>query len=303
MKNKNLIAVIGPTAIGKTSLAIDVARHYKCPVLSADSRQVYREMKIGTAVPSPDELDAAPHHFIQHKSIHDNYSAGDFEKEALAKLRELFKDNDKVVLVGGSGLYLKAVCEGLDYFPEIQKTTRENLNREYRDKGLTPLCDELAEVDPMSYQKVDRSNPQRVIRALEVFRESGETYSSFLNQPKAGRFFETLKIGLTAERQVIYDRIEQRVDLMMEDGLLNEAEELYPYRHIQALNTVGYKELFSYFDGDIELQKAVDAIKTHTRRFAKRQLTWFRKDKSIHWFEQPVELEEILTTIKTRTED
>lgn len=299
--SKTLISIIGPTAIGKTALSIKIAQQFDCPIISADSRQVYREMSIGTAVPSAEELKAAEHYFIQHRSIHENYSAGDFEKEALAKLRKLFEKYDKVVMVGGSGLYLKAVFEGLDHFPEIKPETRENLNRAYQKNGLLSLVEELQKADPESFEKIDLSNPQRVIRALEVLRESGKAYSTFLNQPKDKRFFKPIKIGLTAERQIIYDRIEKRVDLMMEEGLLEEAKKLEPNRNVQALNTVGYKELFSYLDGEISLETAVEEIKKNTRRFAKRQLTWFRKDNQIKWFEQPADFEKVIEEVESQS--
>ncbi|MFD1096528.1 tRNA (adenosine(37)-N6)-dimethylallyltransferase MiaA [Salegentibacter chungangensis] len=292
-KKKYLINLVGPTAIGKTAMGIKLANHYNTEIISADSRQFFKEMKIGTAVPSDEELAAAPHHFIQHISVEDDYSVGDFEKEALAKIEELFQTKDVVIMLGGSGLYVKSVIEGLDYFPEVDPQIRKDLNEILEKEGLEKLQEELKGSDPEYYAKADIENPHRIIRALEICRGTGKPYSSFLNRDKESRTFESISIGLTADREIIYDRINRRVDLMMEEGLEKEAERLFEKRHLNALNTVGYKELFSYINGQIGLEEAVSEIKKNTRRFAKRQLTWFRKDKSIKWFDYKTPASEI----------
>ncbi|PTX43742.1 tRNA dimethylallyltransferase [Christiangramia gaetbulicola] len=279
-----LINIIGPTAIGKTSLSIKVARHFNTEIISADSRQFFREMKIGTAVPEKHELEAARHHFIQHISIGDNYSVGDFERDANKKLEELFKSHDLVVMVGGSGLYIKAVTEGLDNFPEVDPQIRKNLNKRLEEDGIDWLQQKLFVLDPDYYKTADVQNPHRLIRALEICIETGKPFSSFLDQEKKERDFKTISIGLTADRELIYERINKRVDLMIENGLVEEARALYSKRELNALNTVGYKELFQYFDGGIDLETVISEIKKNTRRFAKRQLTWFRKDENIKWF-------------------
>ena len=296
-----LINIVGPTAIGKTALAIQIAKHFQTEIISADSRQFFKEMKIGTAVPDAEELAAAPHHFIQHISIKDQYNVGDFEKDALAKLKDLFQKKNIVVMVGGSGLYIKAVTEGLDEFPEVDKDIRQNLNEHLEKDGLDWLQKKLYMLDPEYYKTADLQNPHRVIRALEICIGTEKPFSSFLNQGKEQRNFQTITIGLTAERALIYDRINRRVDLMMENGLLEEARMLYPHRDLNALNTVGYKELFAYLDGDMDLETAVSEIKKNTRRFAKRQLTWFRKDEAIEWFEYDSELQKVINFIESRT--
>ena len=293
MKTNYLINIVGPTAIGKTSLAIQLANKFNTEIISADSRQFYKEMSIGTAVPSAEELQAAKHHFIQHISIKDNYNVGDFESEAIKKLDELFKNNKIVIMVGGSGLYTKSVLEGLDYFPEVSLEIRQELNVKLEKEGLDSLQQQLHKLDPDYYKIVDLENPHRVIRALEVCISSGKPYSSYLNQPKKKRNFTAISIGLSAEREIIYDRINRRVDLMIAEGLLDEAKALFPKRELNALNTVGYKELFSYLEGKDSLETAVSEIKKNTRRFAKRQLTWFRKDQEINWFDYKTPVEEI----------
>lgn len=295
-----LICVVGPTAIGKTKLAINIAQLYNTEIISADSRQFFKEMTIGTAVPSSQELDAAPHHFIQNKTIFETYSVGDFEIEALETLKQLFKKKDVAVMVGGSGLYVDAVVKGLDSFPKVPKEIREALTLELEENGLASLQKELENKDAQYYKKVDHQNPHRVIRALEVIRASGKPYSSFLNQKKKERFFDTLYVGLTAEREVIYSRINQRVDKMMDEGLLDEAKKLYKHRELNALQTVGYKELFEYLDGTVELEVAVSEIKKNTRRFAKRQNTWFKKNPAIHWFNYTTSAEKIVQELKSK---
>jgi tRNA dimethylallyltransferase len=284
-KTKTLIVVVGPTGIGKTKLAIDLAQHYGTEVISADSRQFFKEMTIGTAVPSAEELVAARHHFIQHRSIFESYSVGDFESDALSLLDSLFQKHDVVIMAGGSGLYIKAVVEGLDAFPEVDARYRETLNYELNKTGLAPLQAELRKVDPNYAAVADMDNPHRVIRALEICRATGKTFSSFLGKPKPQRSFQTQYIGITADRELIYDRINCRVDLMMEMGQLKEAEGLFAHRALNALQTVGYQELFNYFEGKWTLDFAISEIKKNSRRYAKRQLTWLRKNEAIHWVE------------------
>ena len=293
MNNKVLISVVGPTAIGKTALGVHIAKYFNTEIISADSRQFFKEMSIGTAVPTPEELAAVKHHFIQHISIEDQYSVGDFEKEAIPTISELFKKHNVVVMVGGSGMYVKSIIEGLDDFPEIDPHIRKNLNKSLEQNGLQKLQEQLKKLDPEYYEKADKENPHRVIRALEICIGTGKKFSSFLNKKKQQRNFDIIEIGLMADRQIIYDRINLRVDLMIQEGLLVEAENLYPKRHLNALNTVGYKELFRYFDQEIELKFAISEIKKNTRRFAKRQLTWFRKNNNIHWFDYTTEPQQI----------
>lgn len=300
MSKKHLISIAGPTAIGKTSLSIQLANAFNTQILSADSRQFFREMSIGTAAPTANELKAAPHHFIHHISIEDEYSVGDFERDALSKAEELFRKNNTLILVGGSGLYIKSFLEGLDHFPEINPEIRKDLNEQLEQNGLEPLQDQLKLVDSDYYNQVDIHNPHRVVRALEVSLGTGKPFSSFLNIAKAPRNFQTIKIGLTAPREVIYERINRRVDIMMENGLLDEAKQLYPYRKLNALNTVGYKELFDFIEGKWDLQTAVEEIKKNTRHFAKRQLTWFRKEKDIQWFDHTTALEEIVLYLNSQ---
>lgn len=285
MKSKTLITVVGPTAIGKTSLAIELANGFNTEIISSDSRQFYKEMQIGTAVPSPEELQLAKHHFIQHISIHDSYSVGDFELQAMRCLNELFQTHDIVVMAGGSGLYNKAIVEGLDHFPKVDVGIREELNRQLAEEGIAVLQEQLQTLDPVSYSTIDLQNPHRLIRALEICIGTGKPFSSFLNLKQQQRSFNTIKIGLTAERSVIYKRINKRVDIMIENGLLDETKSLYPHRYLNALQTVGYKELFQYIEGEISLEFAVSEIKKNTRRFAKRQLTWLNKEQDIHWFD------------------
>lgn len=298
MINNTLIVVVGPTAIGKTSLSIELAKHFNCEIVSADSRQFYKEMRIGTAVPSAEELLQVKHHFIQHKSIHENYSVGDFEKDAINKLESLFATNNYAILVGGSGLYVDAVTKGLDSFPEVPTDVREQLQKAYKEDGIVYLQNQLKKLDPVYYEKVDIHNTHRVMRALEICISTNKPYSSFITQPKKKRPFKIIKIGITAERPIIYDRINQRVDIMVEEGLLTEVKSLYPYKELNALNTVGYKEIFNYMDGIWDLEFAISEIKKNTRRFAKRQLTWFRKDKEIHWFDYETSKEHIIETIQ-----
>jgi len=278
-KNKKiLLTVVGPTAIGKTSLAIDLALHFGTEIISCDSRQFFKEMSIGTAVPSSEELAQVKHHFIQHKSIFDTYSVGDFERDAITLLKELFKQHNVVIMVGGSGLYADTVVYGLDDFPEVSPEIRNELNELYQKQGITYLQTRLKDLDPIQYTQMDVQNPQRMMRALEVCIASGKPYSSFLNKKETLRDFTNITIGLTAEREVVYNRINERVELMLENGLLIEAQTLFPHKKLNALQTVGYRELFNFFEGKTSLDFAIEEIKKNTRRFAKRQYTWFHKN-------------------------
>lgn len=283
LTKKTLIVIAGPTASGKTAAAISLAQHYNTVILSADSRQFYREMSIGTAKPSWAELAAVKHYFIDSHSITESFSVGDFEKQALSLLDELFQIHDVIILVGGSGLYIKALTEGFDDIPQADSEIREKLNKEFAENGIEPLQKKLQEVDPDYYAEVDLNNPQRIIRALEVYQTTKKPFSSYRKAGINTRPFNTLKIALDMPREVLYHRINQRVDIMIEQGLVNEARSLIFHRHLNALNTVGYSELFDHFDDKIGLEKAIEQIKQNTRHFAKRQLTWFRKDKEIHW--------------------
>jgi tRNA dimethylallyltransferase len=294
-----LICILGPTAIGKTSLSLKLANYLSTEIVSADSRQFYKEMNIGTAVPTADELKQAKHYFIQHISVTDDYNVGKFEEETINLLTEIFKTHSKAILVGGSGLYQKAVTEGLNSFPDIPSNIREKYNTILNHNGIKELQNLLKEKDPESYNSIEISNPRRLTRALEVVDVSGKSFSYFQNQKKKKREFDVVKIGLEAPRKVIYDRIEQRVDLMIEQGLIEEAKQLHPFKQHNALQTVGYKELFAHFDGEVSLDQAISEIKKNTRRFAKRQLTWFKKDKDIHWLHYETSLEELLVHIKT----
>ena len=298
MKTNYLITVCGATGIGKTRWAIELARQYRTEILSADSRQFYREMSIGTAVPSEAQLKAVPHHFIQHKSIHEPYSVGDFQRDAMERISDLFRTHDHVLLVGGSGLYLDAVTKGLDEFPETAPGVREALETAYQKDGLGPLQQRLQELDPGYYQRADIANPRRVLRALEVCISGGKPYSSYLGRRKAPQEFLHIPLGIEAPRPTLYERIDRRVEDMMAHGLLEEAAGLLPYRHLTALQTVGYQELFAYLDGETDLETAVEAIKRNTRRFAKRQGTWFRKNPEILWIPYDAPLETGLRAIE-----
>lgn len=306
MRNNFLITIIGPTAIGKTALSIALAKHFDCDILSCDSRQFYKEMKIGTAVPSNEELAAAKHHFIQNKSIFENYSVGDFEQEAIQKLDELFLQNNIQIMVGGSGLYVDAVLKGFDDFPEIDENIRIQLNTDFEEFGITYLQQKLKELDVDYYQKLEADNPQtlqnpqRMKRFAEVCIGSGKPYSSFLNQKKNSRNFTPIIIGLEAEREIMYDRINQRVDIMIAEGLLEEAKTLYSNKNLNALQTVGYRELFDCFDGKTTLDFAIEEIKKNTRRFAKRQLTWFKRTENVSWFDYKTKTVTIINHINSK---
>lgn len=291
MKTNYLITIIGPTAIGKTALSIALAKYFKCEIISCDSRQFFKEMKIGTAVPTEEELNAATHHFIQNKSVFENYSVGDFEREALLKLDELFQKNNIQIMVGGSGLYVEAVLRGFDDFPDIIPAIREEIRKNYEEKGLEFLQQKLQELDTDYFNKLSTENPQtlqnpqRMMRFVEVCLGTGKPYSSFLNQKKNTRNFTPIIIGLEANREIMYERINRRVDLMLQEGLLEEVKTLFPNKHLNALQTVGYRELFDCFDNKTSLEFAVEEIKKNTRRFAKRQLTWFKRTENVQWFD------------------
>jgi tRNA dimethylallyltransferase len=294
--SKTLISIVGPTAVGKTALAIQVAQHLGTEIISADSRQFFKEMEIGTAKPSVEELSAAPHHFINSHHITEFFSTGDFEVQVMALLKDLFKEKDQVVMCGGSGLYVNAVLNGLDELPATDLSIRAALNERFQSEGLEGIKAELASLDPEYYAQVDQFNTQRLIRGLEFVLSTGKKLSSFQQNSKKTRPFNILKIGLNKDRQALYDQINNRVDQMMEKGLLEEVKDLLPYRELNALKTVGYAELFGYLNGNCSLAEAVDKIKQNTRRFAKRQLTWFRRDEEIKWFE-PEQTTEILAYI------
>ncbi|WP_398454108.1 tRNA (adenosine(37)-N6)-dimethylallyltransferase MiaA [Sphingobacterium thalpophilum] len=298
-KRKTLIAIVGPTAVGKTAMAISLAQYFKTEIISADSRQFYREMSIGTAKPEAAELAAVPHHFINSHHITQDYSAGDFEREALAKLDELFRQHDVVVMVGGSGLFVRALCEGLDDLPKAGAEVRERLNSELADLGLEVMKERLKIIDPAYFEVADVDNPQRVVRALEVFEATGTPMSMFHKKEVEKRPFDILTIGLNMDRTALYGRINSRVDHMMEAGLLAEVESLLPYKMKPALLTVGYAELFDFLDGKQSLSEAVDKIKQNSRRYAKRQITWFKKYGNTHWF-QPSETVEIIRFIESQ---
>jgi tRNA dimethylallyltransferase len=307
LKNmKYLITIIGPTAIGKTSLSIVLANYFKCDIISCDSRQFFKEMTIGTAVPNKAELASATHHFIQNKSVFENYTVGDFEKEAMAKLDELYLTNDYVILVGGSGLYVDAILKGFDEFPEIDASVRLAVNSNYEKLGIGYLQQKLEVLDPDYCERLTKENPQtlqnpqRMMRFVEVCIGSGKPYSSFLNQKQNSRNFTPILIGLEADRKTIYNRINQRVDIMMNEGLLAEAKSLFPNKELNALQTVGYRELFSYFDREISLEFAIEEIKKNTRRFSKRQLTWFKRNENTKWFDFETPYEEIVAYINSK---
>ena len=299
-----LITIIGPTAIGKTALSIALAKHYGCDIISCDSRQFFKEMRIGTAVPSDEELAVAPHHFIQNKSIFENYSVGDFEQEALDKLEELFQKNNIQIMAGGSGLYVDAVLKGFDDFPDIDESVRTEINAKYDELGIIYLQEQLQKLDSEYFQKLQTENPQtlqnpqRMKRFVEVCLGTRKPYSSFIGKRKNQRNFTPIIIGLEADREIIYDRINQRVDIMLNEGLLTEAQTLYPNKRLNALQTVGYRELFDYFDGKTTLEFAIEQIKMNTRRFAKRQITWFKRTENVSWFDYLADRKKIIKVIE-----
>ena len=284
MKEKQLIVIVGPTAVGKTALAISLAQRHKTEIISADSRQIYRELEIGTAKPTPKELSAVRHHFINSQSIIEEYDAGQFGREALERIHHLFQHHEKIVLCGGSGLYVKAVTEGFDEMPEVPEGVREGIVRNYQEKGLAWLHQQLEEADPDYFASVDQQNPQRLMRALELSLATRKPMATLRKASKLQHPFQVLKIGLELEREELYSRIDQRMDAMIEHGLFDEAAKLYPQRHLNALQTVGYREIFDFIDGLYDRDEAIRLLKRNSRRYAKRQFTWFKKDKEITWF-------------------
>lgn len=297
-----LISIIGPTAVGKTALAIYLANKLKTEIISADSRQIYREMNIGTAKPSEEELAQAPHHFIDSHSVETLYSAGQFGRDAQVLLQQLFQKHQVMIAVGGSTLYFKALWEGFDEMPEVPNSVREGLNKELQASGLEKLLEELKTHDETYYEQVDRQNAQRVVRALEIIRATGKSFSSFRKAKKQDLPYENLKIGLNMERELLFERINQRMDVMIADGLFEEAEKLYPFRENNALQTVGYSEIFGFMEGKYDKEEAIRLLKRNSRRYAKRQLTWFKRYDDIHWFE-PTEREKVERLIKDEIED
>lgn len=296
---KTLIVIAGPTAIGKTALAIQLANYFNTEIVSADSRQFYKEMEIGTAKPSETELATAKHHFINSHSITDNVSVGDYEKEANQLIEKLFENHDQVILAGGSGLFIHAICNGFDELPSASQETRDRLNNLLKTSGIKPLQDKLKEADPVYFAEVDLNNPQRLIRALEVYETTGKAFSAYRTQSIKNRPFNIIKIGLNTERSNLYNHINERVDKMVENGLVEEVESLKPFRNLNALNTVGYSEILQYLDGKYSREEAIDKIKQNTRRFAKRQITWFNKSQDIKWFE-PGQFDLIIDYINSR---
>ena len=308
MKNY-LIIIVGPTAIGKTALSIKIAKHFNTEIISCDSRQFYKEMTIGTAVPSTEELMAVPHHFIQNKSIFDNYTVGDYENEVLPVIDQLFHKNNIQVVVGGSGLYVDAILKGFDEFPEVSEEIKQQIENEYNKDGISYLQNQLNHLDPTYTEFLQNTNPQTLVnpqrmkRFVGVCLASNKPYSSFLNQKKANRNFIPILIGLNADRNIIYQRINNRVDLMMQNGLLKEINDLYPHKHLNALQTVGYRELFDYIDEKLTLEQAVEQIKKNTRRFSKRQLTWFQRYETVEWFDFNTPAQSIISKISTKIND
>ena len=297
--DNTLVVITGPTAVGKTALTIELARHYHTPVINADSRQIYRELRIGTAAPSEEQLQQAKHYFVGNKSIHDYYNASMYEQDVLQVLKG--EPSDTNILSGGSMMYIDAVCNGIDDIPTVREDIREEMKRRYEEEGLEALCEDLRRLDPEHYAIVDRQNYRRVIHALEICYQTGRTYTSFRTQSKKERPFRIVKIGLNRDRDELYNRINARVDAMMEQGLLHEAESLYDQRQLNALNTVGYKEMFDYIDGRWSLDEAVERMKGNTRRYARKQLTWFKRDEEVRWF-HPDQIDKILNYIEVTRE-
>lgn len=305
MKNltdKILLVVAGPTAVGKTDTSIALAQYFDTEIISSDSRQFFKEMKIGTAVPEPKQLAAVKHHFIQHLSIQDYYNSYDYEQDVLELATEIFAKKDIIVLTGGSMLYIDAVCKGIDEIPTITKAVRERVERQYEQKGLVFMQNVLKELDRTFYESIDLQNPKRVLHAIEVCLQAGQPYSALRKNTPQKRPFHILKIGIHRERENLYERINNRVDLMLEAGLEQEARELFPYRGLNALKTVGYKELFAYFDGDYDRMEAIRLIKRNTRHYAKRQLSWFRKDEDMKWF-SPDKVDDIIAYVEQKQKE
>ena len=282
--SKTLIVITGPTAVGKTDLCLDIAKYFGIPIINADSRQIYREIKIGTAAPTEEQLQQVRHYFVGTQALTDYYSASIYEQEVMSLLDTLFQTSDYALLSGGSMMYIDALCNGIDDIPTVDDETRNTLKRRLAEEGLESLCEQLRVLDPEHYEIVDKKNPRRVVHALEICLMTGRTYTSFRTNEHKERPFNIIKIGLTRDREIIYERINRRVDIMMEQGFLDEARSVYPLRHLNALNTVGYKELFAYLDGTWSLDEAIERIKGNTRRYARKQLTWYKKDPLVTWF-------------------
>ena len=299
MSTKTLIVIVGPTGSGKTSLSLSVAQHYACPIISTDSRQFYRGIPIGTAQPTAEEQAAVEHHFIASHALEDDFNCGAYEVAALRRLKELFLKHDVVVAVGGSGLYIKALTEGMDELPEVSAELRQRLATRLQSEGLETLAEELKALDPTFYEVVDRKNPARVLRALEVCIATGKPYSSLRTGVRRERDFNIIKIGTQMDREVLYERIDRRVDIMIDEGLEQEARAVYDKRHLNSLQTVGYREMFDYFDGTTTRDEAIELIKRNSRRYAKRQMTWFRRDEEIAWF-APSDCDKILQYIDSK---
>lgn len=297
--NKTLIVITGPTAVGKTALCLDIAKHFDIPIINADSRQIFRELKIGTARPTEEQMQEVKHYFVGMLGLEDYYSASLFEQQVLELLDQQFQTHDYALMAGGSMMYIDAVCDGIDDIPTIDDATRDLMKKRLAEEGLEKLCEELKILDPEYYDIVDRQNPRRVVHALEICTMTGKTYTSFRKREKRERPFRIIKIGLNRPREELYERINRRVDQMMADGLLDEVRSLYPQRSLNALNTVGYKELFDYLDGRWSLEEAVERIKGNTRRYARKQLTWYKKDEQIRWF-HPDDKETIINYISQK---
>lgn len=298
-KRGTLIVVVGPTGSGKSALAVELAKHYNAPIISTDSRQMYRGLPIGTAQPTAEELAAAKHYFIADREVEEDFNCGRYEVEALALLERLFAESEHVIAVGGSGLYVQALCEGMDALPEADVELRNELRRRLDSEGLESLFEELRRLDPKYAEVVDRCNPSRVMRALEVCLSTGRPYSEQRSGMVASRPFRIVKVGTDLPRDLLYERIDKRVDMMVADGLVEEARRVYPKRHLNALQTVGYREMFDYFDGRCTLEEAIELVKRNSRRYAKRQLTWFRRDKQTGWF-SPFDIAPIVEFIDRR---
>lgn len=297
-----LIIVLGPTGVGKSDISIQLAKHYHSEIISADSRQFFRELTIGTAVPSPDDLKMVPHHFIQTKSIHDYYNVSEYENEALQLVSELFVRINPIVLTGGSMLYVDTICNGIDDIPTVDPEIRDEVIGWYEKNGIEALRQRLLEIDSEYYQIVDLNNPKRLLHAVEIHQMTGMPFTSFRKKTVKERPFRMIKIGINQDRKVLYDRINERVLRMIDAGLLNEAKTVYPHRKLNSLNTVGYKELFSYLDGDCSLDEAIDLIQRNTRKYARKQLTWFRRDQQIKWFE-PDQIQKIIDYVDQKMEE
>ena len=297
--NKTLIVITGPTAVGKTALCLDIAKHFDIPIINADSRQIFLELKIGTARPTEEQMQEVKHYFVGILGLEDYYSASLFEQQVLELLDQQFQSHDYALMAGGSMMYIDAVCDGIDDIPTIDDATRDLMKKRLAKEGLEKLCEELKILDPEYYDIVDRQNPRRVVHALEICTMTGKPYTSFRKREKRERPFRIIKIGLNRPREELYERINRRVDQMMAEGLLDEVQNLYPQRHLNALNTVGYKELFDYIDGRWSLEEAVERIKGNTRRYARKQLTWYKKDEQIRWF-HPDDKETIINYISQK---